>query len=287
MPEPQVFDTPQAMTEWAVEVGRRDMTLGFVPTMGALHEAHASLIGRAKQENDAVAVSIFVNPTQFGPGEDFAKYPRPFEADLALCEEHEVDAVFAPSPEAMYDRDLRTWVEVGGLADNLCGLSRPGHFRGVATVVAKLLSIVRPDRAYFGRKDAQQLRIVEVMVRDLNLGCEVVGCPIVRDPDGVAVSSRNRYLSVEERKQARCLNQALQLCERKVDDGERNAIKLIEAMTNLVQEQPDAEVDYIALVNAETMQDLEILEGNVLCALAVKIGTTRLIDNTTFEIAPE
>jgi pantoate--beta-alanine ligase len=243
------------------------------------------LIERARRENGAVVVSIFVNPTQFGPGEDYHRYPRVFDADRKMCAQAGVDCIFAPEAQDMYAPDARTWVHVGGLEDTLCGLSRPGHFRGVATVVAKLLAIVRPDRAYFGRKDAQQLRIIEVLVRDLNLGCQVAPCETVRDPDGLACSSRNAYLSPAEREQALCLRRALEHCRKRVEAGERDAMKLAGEMGEIIEREPDAEIDYVALVDANTLEDLRKLAGEVLVALAVKIGKTRLIDNIALKLS--
>ena len=280
MSEPVVLKTPAEMTAWTKSMVKAGKTIGFVPTMGALHTGHRSLIERARKENDAVVVSIFVNPTQFGPNEDFTKYPRTFDSDKKICGDAGTDAIFNPEPATMYDKDARTFVEVGGLADNLCGLSRPGHFRGVATVVTKLFTIVRPDRAYFGQKDAQQLRIIEVMTRDLNLGCQIIGCPIVREADGLAMSSRNRYLSPEERQHALTLNQVLKHVEKRVAAGERDAMKLIGEMAEQIEGVPDAEIDYVAIVDVNTLEDIKTIEGEALAALAVKIGATRLIDNT-------
>jgi pantoate--beta-alanine ligase len=236
-------------------------------------------VERARRENDRVIVSLFVNPTQFGPNEDYHKYPRTLVADMKLCGQAGADAVFSPDAKAMYREDARTWVDVGGLSDSLCGLSRPGHFRGVCTVVAKLFNIVRPDRAYFGRKDAQQLRIIEAMTRDLDFGIEIVPCEIVREPDGLALSSRNQYLTPEQREQALFLSKSLNHCRAHIQAGERDAMKLIGEMTETIQKQPDAEIDYIQIVDADTLKDVEKLNGTVLMALAVKIGDTRLIDN--------
>jgi pantoate--beta-alanine ligase len=277
----QVVKTPADMLKQSRQWTREGKSIGFVPTMGALHAGHVSLIERARKENDAVAVSIYVNPAQFGPGEDFSKYPRTFDADRKLCEAAGADAIFAP--ETLYQKDPRIFVDVAELGDVLCGMSRPGHFRGVATVVTKLFSIVRPDRAYFGKKDAQQLLIIEQLVRDLDLGCEIVPCPIVREPDGLAMSSRNRYLSPSERKQALSLQKALKYCETKVAAGERDAMKLMGEMAEILEKEPDVEMDYIALVNAHTLDDLKRLRGDVLVAIAAKVGATRLIDNTTFK----
>jgi len=277
MAEPTVISSIEAMHATSRELLKGGKRIGFVPTMGALHAGHKVLIDRARNENDAVVVSIYVNPTQFGEGEDFEKYPRPFDADKKLCAEAGVDVIFAPT--SLYHDDARTFVHVGALDEPLCGLSRPGHFRGVATVVAKLLAIVRPDKAYFGRKDAQQVLIVETLVRDLNLGCEIVPCETVRENDGLAMSSRNRYLSTAERKQALAIKQALDHCREKVVAGERDGMKLIGEMAEILERQPDLEIDYVVLVNAHTLADLKRLQGDVLAAIAAKVGTTRLIDN--------
>jgi pantoate--beta-alanine ligase len=284
MAEPHVFKKPSEMTAWCKTKARAGRSLGLVPTMGALHDGHRSLIERARRENDRVVVSVFVNPTQFGPNEDFHTYPRALDRDLKLCAKAGVDAVFAPEPKDMYLGNARTWVDVGGLSDTLCGLSRPGHFRGVCTVVAKLFNIVRPDRAYFGRKDAQQLRILQAMARDLDFGVAVVPCEIVREADGLALSSRNKYLSPEERKQALSLSHALEHVRQRVAGGERNAIKLVGEMTELIQKEPDAEIDYVQIVDADTLKDVETIKGTVLVALAVKIGATRLIDNVELTV---
>jgi len=276
---PQIVKTAAEMNTWALEALRAGKSIGFVPTMGALHAGHGALIERAVNENAAVVVSIFVNPTQFGPNEDFTRYPRPFEADVKLCADAGVDCIYAPEPAEMYAKDARTWVEVGGLADHLCGLSRPGHFRGVATVVTKLLSIVRPTRAYFGKKDAQQLRIIEVLTRDLNLGVEIVPCEIVREADGLAMSSRNRYLSADERREALVLHRTLKYFEERVASGERDAMKLLGELAEKIEAAQGAEIDYVAIVDAITLEDIAEIKGEVLAALAVKFGTTRLIDN--------
>jgi len=279
-----VVNAPEEMQRSARNLSREGKSIGFVPTMGALHAGHQSVIERARKENDIVVVSIYVNPTQFGPGEDFLSYPRTFEADEELCEEAGANIIF--SPENLYDPGSRAFVEVGELGDVLCGISRPSHFRGVATVVAKLLNIVRPDRAYFGKKDAQQLVVIRTLVRDLYLGCDVVGCEIVREPDGLAMSSRNRYLSPAERRQALAISKALEYCKYRVADGEHDAMKLMEGMAEILQQQPNLEIDYVALVNADTLEDLRTLEGDVLVAIAAKVGATRLIDNVQFRDLP-
>jgi pantoate--beta-alanine ligase len=280
MADPIVIDSASQMTAKMKEYQKAGKSIGFVPTMGALHAGHKSLLVRAREENDIVVASIYVNPTQFGPEEDFEKYPRTFDADQKICAEAGVDVIFAP--ENLYSGRSRTFVQVGELEDTMCGLSRPGHFRGVATVVAKLFNIVRPDRAYFGRKDAQQLVILQTMNRDLNFGVEIVDCEIVREPDGLAMSSRNRYLSATERRDALSLSKALNYARNKINDGERDAMKLMGEMAEIIEQHPSVEIDYIALVDARTLADLKTLEGDVLVAIAAKVGKTRLIDNVTF-----
>lgn len=281
MTQPRIIKTVGEMRAASREYLKQGKSLGFVPTMGALHAGHKSLIERARKENDAVVVSIYVNPTQFGPGEDFEKYPRTLDADVKLCGEAGADVIFAP--DNLYGKEPRTFINVGELDEPLCGMSRPGHFRGVATVVAKLLNIVTPDRAYFGRKDAQQLLIIETMVRDLDFGCAIVPCEIVRDSDGLAMSSRNRYLSPADRRQALAISKALTYCRTKIEQGERDAMKLIGEMAEILEQQPDLEIDYVALVDAHTLVDLKRLRGDLLAAIAVKVGATRLIDNSRFE----
>ena len=278
---PVVLKTIHDMQQKSRELTRAGKSIGFVPTMGALHVGHKSLMDRARKQNDVVVVSIYVNPTQFGPGEDFEKYPRAMEADTKLCAEAGVDFIFAP--ETLYSGDTRAFVEVGELGSVLCGISRPSHFRGVATVVTKLLNIVRPDRAYFGRKDAQQLLIIRTVVRDLNIDTDIIGCEIVREPDGLAMSSRNRYLSPTERRQALAIHKSLEYCRNRIAGGERDAMKVIEGMAEILMQQPDLEIDYVALVDADTLDDLKTLQGDVLAAVAAKVGTTRLIDNASFE----
>jgi pantoate--beta-alanine ligase len=257
--------------------------LGFVPTMGYLHEGHLALVRRARAENSSVVVSIFVNPTQFGPGEDFEKYPRDPKRDLALLEKEGVDVVFMPSAGEIYPPNFSSWVEAGKIAERLEGVSRPGHFRGVATVVAKLFNIVQPDRAYFGQKDAQQLIVIRRMVADLNMSLEVVAVPTVREPDGLAMSSRNTYLNPEERKQALVLYQALTLAQELFSGGEKDAQAIRRQMTELIQKQPLAEIDYISIADAETLEELDEVKPPALVSLAVKIGKTRLIDNVVLE----
>jgi len=254
-------------------------TWGFVPTMGYLHEGHLSLVRRARAENDHVAVSIFVNPTQFGPHEDYNRYPRDLERDLRLLEPLGVDLVFAPSVEEMYPPGFQTWVIVEGVSRPLEGAARPGHFRGVATVVTKLFNIVQPDRAYFGQKDAQQAVVIRRMVQDLNIPVEIVVCPTVREPDGLAMSSRNTYLNPEERRAATVLFRALQAAKARYEQGERDAERLREAMREVIQAEPLARLDYVSVADPETLQELDRVEDRALLSLAVYIGKTRLIDN--------
>jgi pantoate--beta-alanine ligase len=255
-------------------------TVGLVPTMGALHAGHASLIRGARTSCTHVAVSLFINPTQFGPGEDYARYPRSFEADCALAESEGADVLFAPSVEELYrNGPASTFVEVPGLGDRLDGASRPGHFRGVATVVAKLLIAAEPDRAYFGQKDAAQVAVVRRMVADLGLATEIVSCSIVRDADGLALSSRNAYLSAAQRAQALTLSRAVRHIELLVAGGERCGAALIEAAQRVFASEPEVRVDYIALVDWATLEPVEIAVPGTLFAVAGYVGTTRLIDN--------
>jgi pantoate--beta-alanine ligase len=258
-------------------------TIGLVPTMGALHEGHASLIRTARAGCSHVAVSLFVNPTQFGPGEDFARYPRAFEADCALAEREGADVLFAPAVEEMYPEGAATIVEVEGLSERLDGASRPGHFRGVATVVAKLLIGTEPDFAFFGQKDAAQVSVLRRMVKDLRMGTEIVVCPIVRDADGLALSSRNAYLSAEERKQALVLSRALRKVEQLAAQGERRADVLIDAAREVFAAEPEVRIDRIDLVNWATLEPVETATAGSLFAVAAWVGKTRLIDNTVLQ----
>jgi pantoate--beta-alanine ligase len=253
--------------------------VGFVPTMGYLHEGHLSLVRQARAENPSVVASIFVNPTQFGPKEDFARYPRDPERDLALLEKEGTDIVFMPSAEEMYPPGFNSWVDVGGLTEKLEGAARPGHFRGVATVVAKLFNIVRPDRAYFGQKDAQQLLVIKKMAKDLDMGIEIIAAPTVREPDGLAMSSRNTYLSAEERKQAAVLYQSLKLAQKLYAGGEKDAGAIKEQMTALIGKQPLADIEYISIADSETLDELDKIRSTALVSMAVRFGKTRLIDN--------
>lgn len=257
-------------------------TIGFVPTMGYLHEGHMSLIDAAG-ENDKVVVSIFVNPIQFGPNEDLSSYPRDLERDAKMCEEHGVDLIFHPTPEEMYGDNFYSFVDMDVLTKELCGLSRPVHFRGVCTVVTKLFNIITPDKAYFGQKDAQQLAIIKRMVKDLNMPLTIVGCPIVREADGLAKSSRNTYLSPEERKAALVLSRSISLGKEMVEKGECDSAKIIAAMTAEIEKEPLAKIDYVKIVALDTMQQVEKIDGGILTAIAVYIGKTRLIDNFMYE----
>lgn len=255
-------------------------TVGLVPTMGALHEGHVTLIRRAREECGFVVVSIFVNPTQFGPTEDFDKYPRPLDADVRRCEEAGVDMVFAPSPQAMYPEGFDSWVEVGGLAETLEGERRPGHFRGVSTVCAKLFGITDADWAYFGMKDYQQLKVIQKMVRDLNLRVRIVPVETVREQDGLAMSSRNAYLSAEERQGALVLSQSLAKAKKAFESGERDAPSIQVLAESVIGAEPLAQIDYVAVRDAETLQPIERIESPAVVLLAVRVGSTRLIDNT-------
>ncbi|SEF78856.1 pantothenate synthetase [Caloramator fervidus] len=259
-------------------------TIGFVPTMGYLHDGHKSLIERAREENEVVVVSVFVNPTQFGPNEDYDRYPRDEERDIKVCSEAGCDIMFIPNKDDMYGQDYSTYVEVLNLTEGLCGASRPGHFRGVATVVTKLFNIVKPTRAYFGQKDAQQLAVIKRMVEDLNMDVEIVPCPIVREKDGLAMSSRNVYLSEDERKQALVLYKSLKLAEDLIKNGERNVEKIKGEMIKLINTAKDSVIDYVEIVDNKNLKPLEKIEGEVLIAIAVKIGKTRLIDNTVVKV---
>lgn len=258
---------------------REGKTVGLVPTMGFLHAGHKSLIDRACEENDRVVVSVFVNPTQFGANEDLDSYPRDLAHDQALCEDAGAALVFHPSPEEMYPAGFCSFVDMDGLTKELCGLSRPTHFRGVCTVVSKLFHIVQPDRAYFGEKDAQQLAVIRRMVLDLNMDIQIVGCPIVREPDGLAKSSRNSYLSPEERQAALVLSRSIFAGKRLAEQGETDAGKLVQTMTEILAAQPLARIDYVKVVDLETMEQISVLDRPFLAAIAVYIGKTRLIDN--------
>ena len=263
------------INEWK----KQGLTVGFVPTMGYLHEGHKSLMEAARAHNDKVAVSIFVNPMQFGPSEDLKTYPRDFNRDIKLCESVGVDLIFHPEPSEMYDDNFCSYVDMNGLTEELCGKSRPGHFRGVQTVVLKLFNIVKPDRAYFGQKDAQQLAVIKRMVADLNADVEIIGCPIIREADGLAKSSRNTYLSKDERAAALILSKSLDLGKKLIEQGETDAKKVIEAISNNIKTEPLARIDYVSAVDFNTIKPVDKIGKSVLIAIAVYIGKTRLIDN--------
>ena len=279
----KMLETISAVREHIQTARRAGRRVGFVPTMGALHEGHRSLIRAARAACNEVVVSIFVNPTQFGPGEDFERYPRPLEADLDACDQERADAVFCPTVREMYSVDSVTSVTVSRLTEGLCGAHRPGHFTGVATVVAKLFNIVQPDAAFFGQKDAQQVAVIRRMVRDLCFPVEIVVCPTVREPDGLARSSRNVYLSPAERMQARSLSAALSWAQAQVTAGNRKAIELVRGMRRQIEAAGPCSIDYIEIVGAEDMTPKATVEGRCLAALAVRIGKTRLIDNVAVE----
>lgn len=274
-----VEDVKSQVRQWKKE----GLTVGLVPTMGYLHEGHESLIKRAVAENDRVVVSVFLNPTQFAPNEDLASYPRDFEADTKLCEGAGAALVFHPEPSEMYAEDACTFVDMTAVTKELCGKSRPIHFRGVCTVVNKLMNISMADRAYFGQKDAQQLAVIRRMVRDLNMNVEVVGCPIIREADGLAKSSRNTYLSEEERKAGLVLSQAVMLGQKLVAEGERSVAAVTGAMSELISAEPLAKIDYVSVVSWDSIEPVETIDGPVLVAMAVYIGKTRLIDNFIYE----
>lgn len=273
-----VLETRNTVKNWRKE----GYTVGLVPTMGFLHEGHASLIKKCREQNDKVVVSVFVNPTQFGPNEDLEAYPRDLEKDKALCESLGADLIFYPEPSEMY-QNPKTYMNIEGLSDNLCGKSRPIHFKGVCTVVSKLFNIVAPDRAYFGQKDAQQLAIIKKMVQDMNFDVEVVGCPIVREEDGLAKSSRNTYLSDEERKAALCLSKSVKKGMKIIKEG-ISAKEVLDEMKKVINQEPLAKIDYVSMVDSLTMEDVETVDRDVLVAMAVYIGKTRLIDNFSFEV---
>ncbi|MDK2986796.1 MAG: pantoate--beta-alanine ligase [Clostridia bacterium] len=257
--------------------------VGLVPTMGFFHDGHLELMRQARKECDVVIVSIFVNPTQFGPGEDYEDYPRDLERDMQLAEEVGVDVIFNPSVEEMYPDGFSTYVEVKGITGKLCGRSRPGHFKGVATIVTKLFNSVQPDVAFFGQKDAQQVLVIKKMVKELNIDVEIRTVPIVREEDGIAMSSRNLYLNDEERKAARILYRSIQKAQQKVQEGERDVNSLKGAVIDMISSEPLAKIDYVELLTYPKLEEKDVLEGKMLLALAVKIGKARLIDNAILE----
>ena len=275
----KIVQTVEEVRAQVKEWRQAGLTVGLVPTMGYLHEGHKSLMDAARKGNDKVVVSIFVNPMQFGPTEDLATYPRDLDHDAALCESAGVDLIFHPEAEEMYEKDFCSFVDMTGLTEGLCGKTRPIHFRGVCTVVNKLFNIVTPDHAYFGQKDGQQLAVIKRMVRDLNMDIEIVGCPIIREEDGLAKSSRNTYLSSEERKAALILSKTVAL-GKELAKTEKDANKVVEAMKKNIETEPLAKIDYVEAVDALSMAPVEKLEGTCMLAMAVYIGKTRLIDNT-------
>jgi len=275
----KIFTTVKEVREAVGQLKSEGKTIGFIPTMGFLHQGHMSLVRESVQKTGSTVVSIFVNPIQFGPREDFKEYPRNLEQDSSLLENAGVGIVFVPDQEDMYPEGFRSYVEVRGLQDKLCGRSRPGHFRGVCTVVLKLLQIVDPDFAFFGQKDAQQALIIKRMVQDLNLNVAIEVLPIIREEDGLALSSRNSYLDSEERKAARCLFRSLQRAEMMIGEGERNPGRIIQGMKQIIHSEPLARMDYIEIVDLDNLDPLDKIEGDVLVALAVFIGKVRLIDN--------
>ena len=280
----RVLRTPAELSEWTEAARREDRRVGLVPTMGFLHRGHLSLMEACRGRADLTAVSIFVNPTQFGPNEDLARYPRDLEGDLKKCRETGVDVVFAPESGAMYPAGHRTFVEVAQLQDGLCGARRPGHFRGVATVVLKLLGIFTPTRAYFGEKDAQQLAVIRRAAKDLDLPAQIVGCPTVREADGLAMSSRNSYLDAGQRRAAPVLYRALTAARDAVRGGERNAGALRRLMQGVIEKEPLARIDYVSVADPDTFRELSSLDGPALALLAVRVGPARLIDNLRLEV---
>lgn len=281
----KVVETIKEVREQVKAWKKEGLSIGFVPTMGYLHEGHGSLIEKAVSENDRVVVSIFVNPMQFGPTEDLASYPRDLEADSKLCEAKGANLIFHPEPEEMYDGGFCSFVDMNGLTNALCGLSRPVHFRGVCTVVNKLFNIVAPNKAYFGEKDAQQLAVIKRMVKDLNMDIEIIGCPIIREEDGLAKSSRNTYLSAESRKQAVILSKSIFMGKKMIEDGERDSKNVIDAMKEMINSVSLTTIDYVEIVDVNTMKNIDKISGEILCAIAVNVGgEARLIDNFMMKV---
>ena len=281
----EVAETIESMRSLIKAARGSGKQIGLVPTMGALHIGHISLIEAAMKKCDYVVVSIFVNPTQFVPGEDFEKYPRPFEADLAICKKAGVDAVFAPTPEQMYPEENLSWVNVKKITEPLCGQFRPGHFQGVTTVCSKLFNIVAPEVAFFGQKDAQQAIVISRMVADLNMPLEIVICPTVRESNGLAVSSRNKYLTAQQKQDAANIYNALQKCREMIDTGVKDTSEIIIEMRKILQKVPSIEIEYISIVDAKTLGNIDRIEGKILAAAAVRIGPARLIDNILVDAA--
>ena len=281
----KVVKTVEEVRKYVKEWRKNGETVGLVPTMGFLHAGHQSLIKRSVEDNDRTVVSVFVNPIQFGPNEDLEAYPRDLERDSQLCDETGADLIFNPEPSEMYKDGFVSFVDMNGLTNHLCGLSRPVHFRGVCTVCSKLFNIVGPDRAYFGQKDAQQLAVIKRMVKDLNMPLEILGCPIVREEDGLAMSSRNTYMNDEERKAALILSKSIKLGKELVDNGERSAAVVREKMTALLESEPMADVEYVEVVDNLTMESIDDIKGEILVAIAVRINNkVRLIDNFITEV---
>ncbi len=278
----KIIETVKEMQAFSEALRNRGKKIAFVPTMGFFHEGHLNLMREGRKRGDCVVVSIYVNPTQFGPNEDFSRYPRDFERDRKLAEGVGVDVIFYPSNEEMYPEHYQTYVTVEGVTDNLCGLSRPGHFRGVATVCAKLFNMVKPHVAIFGQKDFQQLTVIKRMVQDLNMDLEIVGMPTTRETDGLAMSSRNTYLSSEERSSALSLSRSLKMAKASYEGGERDALKIVASACAFIEGHPHAAIDYVKICDIKTMQDISRMEGPCVMALAVKVGKTRLIDNYVF-----
>ena len=275
----KVITSPDEIQNYCRSAHADGMTIGLVPTMGFLHEGHLSLMRRARTENDLLVISIFVNPTQFGQGEDYDKYPRDLQRDSEMADSVGVDVIFNPAPEDMYPNGYATFVNVERLTNKMCGASRPAHFRGVTTIVTKLFNLIRPDKAYFGQKDAQQAVVIKRMAMDLNFGIDIVVMPTVREEDGVAMSSRNRYLSPEGRQAALVLSRSLHTAKSLVESGQLNTAEILRKMREVIAAEPLAKIDYIAIVDADTLNDLDTIRGKTLVALAVFIGKTRLIDN--------
>jgi pantoate--beta-alanine ligase len=279
-----ILRDPASMRAWSLDQRSRGKTIGLVPTMGALHEGHASLMRAAVRDNDVTVLSIFVNPTQFGPNEDLDQYPRTFDADREMADGIGVAAIYFPTVESMYPKGYATYVSVERLTERLCGASRPTHFRGVTTVVSKLFNAVMPDRAYFGQKDAQQCAVVRRMTRDLDFGIEIIEVPIVREEDGLAMSSRNRYLDADERRRALALSQALEEGRKALDAGERDPERVLEAVRARLEAEGGLDLDYAELVDADEIVPLDRVRGRVLLAVAARLGKTRLIDNIQYEV---
>ena len=275
----EIKSSPIEIRNQVKEWRRQGLTVGLVPTMGYLHEGHQSLIKKSVEQNDKTVVSVFVNPIQFGPNEDLATYPRDLDRDARLCEETGADLIFHPEPSDMYEDDFCTFVDMDRVTKNLCGKTRPTHFRGVCTVCSKLFHIVGPDRAYFGQKDAQQLAVIRRMVRDLNFDLEIVGCPIIREDDGLAKSSRNTYLSPQEREAATVLHKALMLGRKAIEDGENNTTIVKELIRQTIEAEPLSQIDYVEIVDFDSIEPIDEIRQNTLIAVAVYIGSTRLIDN--------